>query len=119
MILVVEDDAVVREVVREVLALGGYDVISATSGEEALQLATEHRVALDLVVTDVVMPGIGGGEVARRVAEGCPGTPVLFMSGYSDSDLIEQGVRSEQVPFLRKPFTPDSLLSKVRELLTD
>jgi PAS domain S-box-containing protein len=111
-ILVVEDEASVRAVVRRILVGAGYEVLTAQQGEEALAVCKEHGAQLALVLSDVVMPVMGGSELRRRLALEQPGLEVVFMSGYPD-DLGTAA--DEQVSVLSKPFSPSSLLAKVRE----
>ncbi len=115
-VLLVEDEKTVRELTVKILVSGGYHVIDAANGEEALTRAGEHQ-PIDLVLTDVVMPGVNGPELVRRLRARRPDIAVLFMSGY-DRDLINPGVLGRNVAFLPKPFTPRTLLAKIRELFT-
>ena len=114
-ILLVEDEASVRDLTRRMLEESGYRVLSAANGSEALRLCTVNREHLDLMITDVVMPQMRGVEVARRVARIRPGLRVLFMSGYTDNS-IDLDI-AESVWFLQKPFVLGELLSAVREAL--
>jgi PAS domain S-box-containing protein len=115
-VLLVEDEAVVRNLARRVLRDSGYRVIEARSGEEALRLAGEHADRIDLLLTDVVMPGMNGRELADRLGEIRPGTRVVFMSGYTEDVILKRGV-SGDLAFLAKPFTPPMLARSVREAL--
>lgn len=114
-ILVVEDQAEVRDYAVEALKAYGYHVLPAKTADEALQLFEQERV--DLVLTDVVMPDISGQEVADRLEKLQPGIKVLFMSGYTDKIIAHQGVLNEGIHFIEKPFGPDELARKVREVL--
>jgi two-component system, cell cycle sensor histidine kinase and response regulator CckA len=116
-ILLVEDEAMVRDAARRILSGAGYTVIEAGSGEEGLAAGERHVGTIDLLLTDVVMPGIGGKTVAERLARVRPGTKVLFMSGYTDDAIVNHGVLEPGTQFLAKPFTHASLLAKVREML--
>jgi two-component system cell cycle sensor histidine kinase/response regulator CckA len=116
-ILLVEDARRVREVVREILEMNGYAILEARNGSEALEIATTHTGPIHLMVTDVVMPHMSGRELAQRLAAVRPETRVLFMSGYTDDAIVRHGVLEEGTAFLSKPFTPDSLSTKVREVL--
>jgi PAS domain S-box-containing protein len=116
-ILLVEDEPAVQLLERRVLEMGRYDVLVASSGEEALHLLDGHCGRIDLLVTDVVMPGMTGRELAEAVAVRRPGLRALFLSGYTPDEVLRQGVRAEEAHFLQKPFTPTSLLGKVREVL--
>jgi CheY-like chemotaxis protein len=116
-VVVVDDEAAVRSAMREILQPMGYIVLEAGSGEEALRLCAGQEGAIHLLLTDVVMPGMSGHEVAQRLARMCPEMRVLYMSGYSDDALIRRGVLEQGTAFLQKPFTPDALAHKVREVL--
>lgn len=116
-VLVVEDDAGVRSLVRRLLLTRGYSVLEASHGEEALTLVDESRVAPNLVITDIVMPGMTGRELASRLAVKRPGIPVLLVSGYVDNDSRAVGWIDSDIDFMQKPFAPAGLLNKVREML--
>ncbi len=116
-VLVVEDEEIVRELVCTVLKDSGYDVICASNGIEALQMSEEHQGRIKLMITDVVMPQLGGLDLARRLAVLRPETRVLYVSGYSENDMSEQGILASDLEFLEKPFTPQALTRKVREVL--
>ena len=116
-VLVVDDDASVLRVAAKVLQRGGYDVVKANSGVEALKLADEAEGKLDLLLTDVVMPGMNGRELSEALSARYPDVRVLFMSGYTEDDVILQGVRVADVNFISKPFTVEGLREKVRLLL--
>ena len=116
-ILLVEDDEVVRTLVRKILAGQGYSVLEVPRPEEVLDVCDRHAGAVDLLVTDVVMPGMSGREVADLVQPRYPGMKVLFMSGYTDDAIVRHGVLSGSKAFLQKPFTPEGLARKVREVL--
>ena len=116
-ILLVEDNAEVRELAREILKGLGYRVLETAHSEEALIVARSHPGRIDLMVSDVVMPGFGGPELARRLAPLHPETNVLYISGYTEHDLAERALRDPAVAFLQKPFTPDELGRKVEEMI--
>jgi signal transduction histidine kinase/CheY-like chemotaxis protein len=116
-VLVAEDDPAVRGMVREVLADGGYTVLSAAGGEEALRRAREHPGPIRLLVTDVVMPGMSGPELADGIRRERPGLMVIFMSGYAADALAGRDAAEEEVGLLRKPFSPAALLERVRKVL--
>ena len=116
-ILMVEDDDGVRRLGCHVLEMLGYTVLCAESGHQALDLARDHKGKIDLVLTDVVMPEMSGREVERRLAEAGHAARVLFMSGYTDDAILQHGVLETGIAFLQKPFTPDTLGRKVREVL--
>ncbi|HEX7671108.1 MAG TPA: response regulator, partial [Polyangiaceae bacterium] len=104
--------------VREVLEQRGHTVLTARSGEDALTIADRHAGPIHLLVADVVMPGIGGRELAERLAARRLGLHVLFMSGYTDDTILTQEVLQARVAFLEKPFTPEELARKVSEVFT-
>jgi PAS domain S-box-containing protein len=116
-ILLVEDEEAVRELARTVLSAQGYTILEADSPERAEVLAREHNGNIDLLLTDVVMPGTSGRELARRLTAGAPKLRVLFMSGYTDNVIAQGGVLEPGVSFLQKPFSPRALAAKVREVL--
>jgi len=116
-VLLVEDEVGVRELAREYLEMSGYTVIEASDGHTAIELAAMHAGPIDLLMTDVVMPGIGGRELADRVSGLRPGIKVLFMSGYTDQAVVHQGVLETNAVLLQKPFTLAALASKLREIL--
>jgi PAS domain S-box-containing protein len=116
-VLLAEDEDGVRALVRQVLQAGGYAVLEARDGAEALGLAEQHRGRVDLLVTDVVMPGLDGRALAERLVGHYPGLKVLYLSGYTDDAVVRHGVRQEKVHFLQKPFSPADLARKVREVL--
>jgi CheY-like chemotaxis protein len=116
-IFVVEDEPAVRAVVRQVLRQHGYQVLEAGHGGEALEVAGRHRGPIDLLVTDVILPGISGGELAGHLTRRHPGLRVLYLSDYPDETLARHGVQARDVPFLSKPFLPATLAYKVREAL--
>jgi two-component system cell cycle sensor histidine kinase/response regulator CckA len=116
-ILVVEDDTAVGSVIRRSLERFGYQVLLVESGTEAIRIATEHPEQIDLLLTDIVMPGMNGVQVADAVVKLRDDIRVLFMSGYADQELIRTGLLSHQSRFLQKPFDPGELNRKVRETL--
>jgi len=116
-VLVVEDEPVVRELAAKILRQRGYTVLDAAGGPRALQLAKEHAGTIHLLLTDVVMPEMGGPEVAQRLRAARPGTRVLYMSGYTDDVLAHSGVLESGTLLLEKPFTTLALLGRVRAAL--
>ena len=116
-ILIVEDHEAVLELVQQVLEDLGYRVLTASNGRQALELATQHRGSVDLLVTDVVMPGMHGREVAARLSSVYPGLKVVYMSGYADDVIQHHQVSRSGAAFLQKPFDPKELARKVRHLL--
>ena len=117
-ILLVEDEAAVRSLVLAVLSQAGYRVIEASGGEEAIATAGRIAETIDLVVTDVVMPGMNGRALAASLVAARPGLRVIFMSGYTDDILARHGVLEPGTFFLAKPFTTTALLQRVREALS-
>jgi two-component system, cell cycle sensor histidine kinase and response regulator CckA len=116
-ILLVEDETEVRHLVREILGKSGYLVLEAEHSDKAVQFCGEYPGKIHLMVTDVVMPGMSGRELAQRVKSSRPDMTVLFISGYTDDAVIRHGILGTAVAFLQKPFTSDGLLRKVRGLL--
>jgi two-component system, cell cycle sensor histidine kinase and response regulator CckA len=115
-VLVVEDEAQVRDFTCRVLATHGYHCVEASNGVEALDVVRERGDSIDAVLTDVVMPGLGGGALAQRLAELRPRLPVLFTSAYSGEDVVRRGLIPADAPFLQKPFTPEALVAKLQDL---
>lgn len=116
-ILFVEDEEAVRSLVRQVLTGCGYRLLVAVNGADAVRLAGQHPEHIDLLLTDVVMPQMGGREVAERLTALRPGLKVLYLSGYTDDAVVRHGILQADVEFLQKPFTPTSLACKVRAVL--
>ena len=116
-VLLVEDEGSVRELVRETLVARGYKVLEAENGERALRIAEAHGNGIDILVTDVVMPGMGGRELAKRLLHLRPKLGVLYLSGYTEDTILHQGTLGPGIAFLQKPFTLQNLARKVREVL--
>jgi CheY-like chemotaxis protein len=116
-ILLVEDEEAVRALIRDMLAPSGYTVLEAASGPEALEICRQRREPIALLLTDVVMPGMNGRVLAREVAALSPNTAVLFMSGYAEPVIARNGVLEPGADLLLKPFTRETLIRKIRELL--
>ena len=116
-VLLVEDEDAVREMAQEILRLSGYKVLDANNGAAAVKVSEQHQGTIDLMLTDVVMPQIGGRELAERLSVTRPDMRVLYMSGYTDDAIVDHGVLDGRSAFLEKPFTPDALALKVREVL--
>jgi two-component system cell cycle sensor histidine kinase/response regulator CckA len=116
-IMVVEDEPAVLNLVANILQGEGYKVLCAQSGEEALQIVGEHVGGIDLVLTDIVMPGMNGGEFVRRLLPLKPEIHVLYMSAYTKYAVVNHGVLESVSSFIWKPFSPAELLRKVREVL--
>jgi CheY-like chemotaxis protein len=110
----------VRELARYALLQHGYTVLEAQDGQEALTMAQKHKDSIDLIVTDVVLPGgMSGRDVADQVTFIHPESKVLYMSGYADDAIIQHGVLAPDIAFLQKPFTPNTLARKVRNVLDE
>lgn len=118
-VLLVEDDDAVRAVTRRALIRFGYAVLPATGGSEAMEIAREHPEEIDLLLTDIMMPGMNGVEVAGAVSRIRPGIRVFYMSGYADQDLVREGLLTPGTRFLQKPFTPQELAERVRAILDE
>jgi nitrogen-specific signal transduction histidine kinase/ActR/RegA family two-component response regulator len=118
-ILLVEDDEMVRTLVRETLEREGYKLIDSADPVEAQRISENYRGRIDLLIADVVMPKLSGKELARNLTERRPDLKVLYMSGYTDSAIVNSGILQKEVAFLQKPFTPGVLSAKVREVIED
>jgi two-component system cell cycle sensor histidine kinase/response regulator CckA len=116
-ILIVEDEEEVRGLVAQLLTSFGYRVYQASTGKEALELCHAHGSKFDMLLSDVVMPEMNGGELAEAVKEICPGIRITFMSGYPDDDILRKNFLNKDTVFIEKPFTPLVLAKKVREAL--
>jgi len=116
-ILLVEDDGMVRNTTLKILQKYGYSVLCARGGEEALHICRQHKAPVQLMLTDVVMPGMNGKELAKRLEELRPEIKVLFMSGYTDNAIVHNGLLDKGIAFIPKPLTPMGLARKVREVL--
>jgi two-component system, cell cycle sensor histidine kinase and response regulator CckA len=113
----VEDDDGVRTFVRGILRKAGYAIVDAPSGTAALASKTVSPCGHDLLITDVVMPGINGAELARRLQEECPALKVIYLSGYMEDEMLRHGIATGAATFLQKPFSSEALLRKVRDIL--
>jgi signal transduction histidine kinase/CheY-like chemotaxis protein len=116
-VLLAEDEPAVRELTRRTLASAGYVVVAAANGAEALRLLEEHPGPIDLLLTDLVMPGLSGKQLAERVCARRPGVRVVYISGYVDRDVVEEGPDDDGWSLLPKPFTREALLQTVRDAL--
>ena len=116
-IMVVEDEAMVRDLAENILKRQGYQVLSADSGADCLRRLTDHSGPLDLLLTDVIMPGMNGRDLYRAVRRQFPQVHVLYMSGYTDDVILHHGVLEEGIHFIQKPFSVDGLIAKVGQIL--
>lgn len=118
-VLLVEDENSVRQLVRRILEKGGFRVRDAATPAAALALFEEDPAGARLLLSDVVMPGMNGFDLAERILAVRPDLPVLFMSGYTTEDLFQRGIRDAGRPFLAKPFRPPELVEMVRRVLDE
>jgi two-component system, cell cycle sensor histidine kinase and response regulator CckA len=116
-ILLVEDDDRVRALVSNMLRKNGFSVLLASAGDQALEIAARHRGRIHLLLTDVLMPGLNGRMLSERLTATRPETRVLYMSGYSDDDILRLGVKKNAAHFIQKPFSVDALIHKIRDTL--
>jgi CheY-like chemotaxis protein len=115
-VLVVEDEDGLRELAKRLLERQGYTVLAASDADQAIQLFDQNP-SIDVLLTDVVMPGTSGPELTRALAERRPGLKVVYMSGYTENAIVHHGVLKPGVAFIHKPFTSDTLARKIREVL--
>ena len=118
-ILLVEDEDFVRNVTREVLELSGYRVLEAIDANDGLELYRQNSQIIDLLLTDVVMPGRNGREFANQLLALRPDLKIIFMSGYTDNAVVRESFSDLQLNYLQKPFTLDALTEKVQQVLGD
>ena len=116
-ILLVEDEAGVRQLAKRILDRAGYRVLEASNGEDAERLFVNHSGPIDLLVTDVVMPGVGGPELLSRLRVRAPALRVLYMSGYTEQSTVQKAGIDDGLPFVQKPFTAGEFVRQVREAL--
>jgi CheY-like chemotaxis protein len=116
-LLLVEDQPLVRTLALDILAQEGYTLLSAGHPDEALRIAAEHLGPLDLLVADVVMPGMSGRQLWEKLSQERPGLKVLYMSGHTEDAVLRHGVAKDEVAFIQKPFDPARFVARVRELL--
>jgi PAS domain S-box-containing protein len=116
-VLLAEDQLSIRKVIREILESKGYQVLEAHDREDALQIAERYPGRIDVLVTDIVMPQLRGTELAKLISKSHPGAIVIFMSGYSEEALVETGLLGQNETLIQKPFDPETLAIKIRELL--
>ncbi|MGH9317632.1 MAG: response regulator, partial [Thermoanaerobaculia bacterium] len=116
-ILLVEDEQALRTLAQRVLEASGYTVLAVGSAEEALALSESDDSGIDLLLTDVILTGTSGPELAKLLRERHPGMGLLYICGYTENLLLEQGAGESETALLQKPFTPDSLVRRIREVL--
>ena len=116
-VLLVEDDSEVRNLARHILVENGYTVLEAMQGVEALDISRRHQGPIHLLITDVIMPEIGGHELAVQLIKERPGIDVIYISGYTNDAIARHGVLEPGVTFIQKPFSPGVFLQKIRKLL--
>jgi CheY-like chemotaxis protein len=117
LVLVVEDDPQVRAILRRTLQGAGYSVYEAITGLSALHFMDAHPGEIDLIVSDVVMPGMNGGEMAEQLVRSHPEVPVLFISGYPGAEIERRGLKLGRAAYLQKPFSPDALATAVHNAI--
>lgn len=117
LVLVVEDEAPLRELLRKRLKALGFRAQTAANGGEAILAVEEEGLRPDIVLTDVVMPGMSGAVLVKRLEKTLPGVPALYMSGYTDNGVVHHGVLDPGTPFIEKPFAIEALVGKLREVL--
>jgi two-component system cell cycle sensor histidine kinase/response regulator CckA len=118
-VLVVDDEQGLRDLVCRTLRAEGYTTLEAAHGAEALDVMESAPEAVDLVVTDVVMPGMDGRELGRRISQRWPDIPILYISAYDVNDIFRRGSPRQSAPFLQKPFPLEGLITTVRGLMRD
>jgi PAS domain S-box-containing protein len=118
-VLIVEDDDALRNLARLILQPQGYSILEAQNGEEALRVSEGHKGPIDLMITDVVMPGMSGPKLAEALLPLRPDMKVLYVSGYTDNTIVRHGMLDSDLSFLQKPFSPETLARKVREVLDE
>jgi DNA-binding NtrC family response regulator len=116
-ILLVEDEGGVRALVRETLEMNGYTVLEARNSKEAVELCEHNPAPIHMILSDVIMPEMNGPELVKLLQSRRPDLKVLFMSGYTDDVISHHSILNHSTPFLEKPFTPDVLVHRVREIL--
>ena len=116
-ILVAEDAESLRSLIHDFLSQLGYTVLQAANGSDAMYLAQNHKLPIDLLLTDIVMPGMSGRELAQKFVIKYPAAKVLYMSGYTDDTIVRHGIEEGAVALLTKPFTMEAIARKVREVL--
>jgi DNA-binding NtrC family response regulator len=114
---VIEDEAMIREIINVVLVEQGFTVLLAGDGEEALGICAGHNGHIQLLLTDVVLPGMSGREAAKNITPSRPEMRVVYMSGYTTYGILHHGVLAPGIAFIQKPFSPAALLEKIRQVL--
>jgi len=115
-VLVVDDNPLILDIIEDEISYYGYKPIIANSGAEALKLAENEKV--DLLLTDIMMPGMNGIDLAKQIIVSCPEVKILFMSGYVCPSLAHQGIPDSEYAFIQKPFAPNALVKKMRNVLS-
>lgn len=118
-VLLVEDEEIVRSLVRQALGSYGYNVLEARNGEATLEISDQHANQIDILISDLVMPGMSGLDLTAALAPRRPMMKVLYMSAYTERAAMENQLLGPHMPFISKPFSPDRLAHKVREVLAD
>ena len=118
-VLVVEDDEMVRKLAHKVLKDYGYKVLVAENGKEGLKICEKNKGPIHLMLTDVVMPEMGGRKLADHLKDSRPEIKVIYMSGYTDNTIVHHGILDKGMNFIQKPFTPETLAAKVRGMLEE
>ena len=118
-VLLVEDEDGVRELIWKILTEHGHTVLEARHGRDAMAVAAGYEHPIQLLLSDVVMPEMGAGELADQLLAGRPEMKVLFISGYTSDEVVRRGISRSDVAFIQKPFTTEELMLKVREVLTE
>lgn len=118
-ILLVEDNLHVRELTNQILQDKGYAVLSASNGKEALALIQQEKSTIDLLLTDVIMPEMNGSDLYKKTLEICPEVKILYMSGYTNNIISQQGILDQGLNFINKPFTKRELTTKISSILND
>ncbi|MCD6360564.1 MAG: response regulator, partial [Armatimonadetes bacterium] len=118
-ILVVEDEELVRDLVVSLVSGAGYEVLVARNGDEALKICEEREGAIDLMLTDVIMPGMDGAELAAEMSRRCPRMKVIYLSGYTANTIADRGVLEPGVHLIQKPFDADELINTIRDVLDE
>ncbi|MDZ7724456.1 MAG: response regulator [candidate division KSB1 bacterium] len=116
-ILIVEDEQAIRNIAKSSLQKFGYTTLTAADAEEALSVYANAAQKIDVLLTDVVMPNVSGKELADQLAVKQPDLVIIFMSGYTDDTIGKEGVLTENINFIQKPFSPASLAEKLRDIL--